>query len=624
MKKSLRVLGIVISLLLTLFFSEVCLANEANKTYEINLEKWKIDGDPTNNAVGITNALNWAAEEGYSTIKFPTKEYLIDENSCVEIKDMSNVTIDLNGATLKLNPNALLKSKIIHMQRCVNVNLINGTIAGDINEHDYSNPTTTEGNIGLLIDEGVLNCNFQGLTIRDSTGWGVTTGKGKEFHQSRSGTEISKNNLESGSYDAATGDKVVDDKKIRTIQPLNVQDFKNVFDGDYFIFAYDFGYMNNPHLSTREFTALFYDENGKFMEATKDQLMYKKTAIPAGAAKAHFVIHQPNLPTSGDGDFNGAVAFLTYYEQPTGVVFEDCTFDNNKSLGMAICGGESFKIRNNTFTNTGTLSPAHAIDIEDGWEFTNDIEISDNVFNNNIGDLVVCAGDNIVVKNNEFAGNVNFNGRATRYKIENNTFRPNSRPGVLGLSFEYRTDTSIQGNTYYNRNVSVKNLGGKSVIPIMGTELTWKNETFINSSILSMSNVVELRESEFKIEDGFTGSVWLAGRIRESNFNIGPSVLRGAQIYDSTMTLSGNANCQEHINPSDNIEDRNVGFYGTTIKNGGIATINNESLTIKDCILQDTAVITATWGGKVDVLLEDNQFEQSQATDKAPIQLSAG
>ena len=413
MKRLAIFLGVLISLFCVLCLS-VPSSAATKDVYVMDLEKWNIDGNPLNNAEGISNALKWASDEGYTTIKFPQQEYVISEKTFISIKDINNMTIDLNGATLKLNPNALLSSKIIHMQRCENVNLINGTVAGDINEHDYTNPATTEQNIAILIEESVTDCSFKGLTIKDSTGWGVTTGKGKEFHESRAGTMVSQQNLASGGYDLEKGTPIEESTKIRTIKALSVADFESAFKGNYFIFAYDLGYMNNPYLSTREFDALFYDKDGNFIEAAKDQLMYKKTTIPAGAASVHFVIHQANLPTGGDPDFDKAVAFLTYYEQPSGLIFEDCTFDNNKSLAMAICGGESFIIRNNTFTNTGGLSPAHAIDIEDGWEFTSDIEISNNTFNNNIGDLVVCSGDKITVRNNSFAGNVSINGRATR------------------------------------------------------------------------------------------------------------------------------------------------------------------------------------------------------------------
>ena len=191
----------------------------------------------------------------------------------------------------------------------------------------------------------------------------------------------------------------------------------------------------------------------------------------------------------------------------------NCTFDDNRCLGIAICGGWNTKIEGNTFSNTSKPTsdnsspnyqhgkPGYAIDIEDGWECTQDLTINNNVFTNNgYGDIVSLASDNTVITNNQFSGRVAMYSRNTNYTVQNNTIEN----GIAMFETEKDYGFTIDHNTYNNTTIKAK-----CHKPYDADYYTFTNETITNcqmqidTSITLMNSTIAL---DGVVNSRFTGS----------------------------------------------------------------------------------------------------------------------
>ncbi len=97
------------------------------------------------------------------------------------------------------------------------------------------------------------------------------------------------------------------------------------------------------------------------------------------------------------------IARITNLRPPTHVHFHHNVLAQNRRLGMAFCGGQKWLIENNRFEENGGTAPAYGVDFEDGSELMQDVVFRRNSFRGNrAGDLVVCAGSELVFEHNEF------------------------------------------------------------------------------------------------------------------------------------------------------------------------------------------------------------------------------
>lgn len=578
------------------------IGNPGGGTYLIEPERWGIDGIPENNSNGINQALIWASQSGYTKIVFPTQEYIISENAPIILQNMRDLTIDLNDSVFQLNPNALQNSQIVHMADCRNVKLINGTLSGDMDSHDFTiYPGSTAGNSGIIIDGGTVDCQLDNITVKDVTGWGIITSKGGDSVSSSH--VVSRNNLEYGGINPETGKKIEDKAKIRTINPINISEF-DTFEDKFLILGVDKGYMGNPYLSTKNFDVIFYNSSHEKIGGSSNQLIYKKVELPEGTVYADFVFYQSNLPTGGDSDFNNAVMFITHYVQPTNLQITSCIIDNCKSLGMAICGGDTVTIKDCVLKNTGNLAPGYAVDLEDGWEYMTDIQFIDNVFENNGKDVVVCAGDRITFRGNKFSGNVYLYPRTTNYVLENNVFDGTGK--LTTATYEHSSDTIIRGNSYINMNL-------RTVRYKEGPSFMFENETLFNSSITGMSPGDELLNSEIITEAVIKNAVWIAGTYRNCHVDVAQAQMISSKMYDCVL---------ERLETNDQGDTR---YERCIIKNANISsTSNTSSIIIKGCTITDTLFTVTTWGGATAFDMQDSLISMSESASTSTVKFSAG
>lgn len=563
---------------------------EKLKNYNVDIEEFNINNEglnPVETSKGINDVLAYAAKNKYDKITFPKGEYCISEENPITM--VSNLIVDLNGSTFKVNDNGLQHYTVIDFSNCSNSQLINGIILGDKETHDYK---TIEGShewtCGIVFNN-CDNCILDNVTVSSFPGYGISSSLGENLSDLIIG--VTKDNLSIGNI-SDRGKLNSKRGTIRTIDPLNIS---NV--GGEFELGYNKGYMGYPYMQSKEYSAYFYDENMKFISKVDNCKQYKKVLIPDNAKYVHFVFKQDYVPERGDTDFNGTTVFLTNYSSPNNITIKNCLIEKNKSLGMGICGGYNWNIENNMFKENGGGAPGYAIDLEDGWEYMDSFLFKNNKFIENNNDIVSCAGDNIIFENNSFTSTVYMWGRTTNYKFLNNSFLNIA----MNINYEYSTDTECSGNTYNNCRIAIisKNKDAKFNI---------NNENIIDTHVNTMPENISIIDSKITADN--IDNIRVSGNFKDCQI----SKVTGSLVNfrgEKCKINNSNIYIQEEVNVKEsNIEDTNIASFTTT-----------EKITLDNNKLNNTKISLSTWGCPTEVLLKNNTI----SIDKdSLLHLSAG
>lgn len=462
-------------------------ASKYNREYVIYLEKFSISNmgtHPVETSGGINAALQHAKTLKANRIVFPKDTYLISETDPIVI-DHKGTIIDLNGATLQINVNAEIRYSIANfVDGAENVRLTNGTLRGDKEMHDFSsNNGLHDWGHGLVFDGG-RDLEADHLTLSNVTGDGANsrfTGAGTRTELlANIAHTIYRKHLEQGAF-SDDGRKIDSAEKTRSIEAFDLTMCNGEFE-----FGYSTGYLGYPFISGRVYQVYFYDAQRKFIEMKKC-LQFRKSTIPDDAKFAHFEFNQPKVSETpphagaGKGSFVGRIS---NFKGPTDVHFHHNKLVGNRRLGLGYCGGRRWLIEDNLFADNGGTAPGYGIDLEDGWEFMLDVVIRNNRFKDNVrGDLVICAGSELLIEGNTFEHNVAVHARPHNYTFRNNRFNG----GHVG----YKTRTGvarIHDNRYENCTLSIvfdtkavaDGINRKPGETVATPPLTLTNETLVN------------------------------------------------------------------------------------------------------------------------------------------------
>jgi len=461
------------------------------KEYVIELKKFNISNTGTNavqTSKGLNQALQHAKTLGANRIVFPKGTYLISETDPVVI-DHKDTIIDLNGATLQLNANGLSKYAIVEIvDGAENVRLTNGILRGDKDKHVFSTGRGHEWGHGIIFHGG-RNLEVDHLKVTNVTGDGAntrTTGaRTRPELLAKIAHSIYAKELEKGAF-SDEGVKIDSTEKTRSINPYDITKCNGEFE-----FGYSTGYMGYPFIKGRVYQAYFYDAQMKFIEMKKC-LQFRKVAVPEGAKFAHLEFNQPEVsdePAHAGASRGSFIGRISNFKGSVDVHFHHNTLVGNRRLGMGYCGGRKWLIEENLFEGNGGTAPAYGIDFEDGWEFMQDVVFRNNRFKGNVaGDLVICAGSELLIEDNIFEKNVVVHGRPHNYIFRNNKY--------TGGNVGYKTRTGvakIHDNTYENCTISIvfdnkavaDDLYRKPGETVATPPLTLENETLVNVSSIT-------------------------------------------------------------------------------------------------------------------------------------------
>lgn len=418
------------------------------KVYEIELEKFNISSNGTNadeTSKGINTALQYAKTVGANRIVFPTGTYLISETEPIVFNHKDTI-VDLNGSTLQMRTNGQPRYRIAHiLEGSENFRLMNGTLRGDRDTHDMTTIKSSHEGCGLLTFYSGRNLEVDHITFTKAVSTAVSTvssgSRNREELLRRIKASVYLDNLEQGAF-SAQGERVASTGKMRTIEPYDTTQCK----GEFEFGCGGIGYQGYPFIKGRVYRVVFYDMDMKFLEMKK-VLQYKKVTVPDHAAFMHLEFNQPEVT----GKPKDTVGRITNFDPPVDVHFHHNIMVDNRNLGLGYCGGQRWLIEDCVFEKNGPDIVGWGIDFEDGWELMQDVVLRNNLFKDNLkGDIVVCAGSELLFDGNTFTGSLLFHGRPHNYIVRNNTF--------TGGSVTYTTRTGIakiHNNIYKDCSISI-------------------------------------------------------------------------------------------------------------------------------------------------------------------------
>ncbi|MBO1512372.1 chitobiase/beta-hexosaminidase C-terminal domain-containing protein [Metabacillus bambusae] len=411
---------------------------------DVNDYSIKLDNtDSSNTTNGIQNVLDHAAVNGYKKIIFPKGTYLISP-AVRTIYPPTDMIIDFSDSILNIEPSILTVTgyKMFYFTNVKNTKLIRTHVYGE--RDSTSIQDSVEGCISVLIDD-CMNTGFESCTFSKSPGFNVITGTltNRNMGRTTQSISVSRFDFEAGNLDENGN---IDNSKTSNYYRYNqYMDVSGL--GEYYLLGYTQGYHGYPYLRSRLYSIHFYDQNYLHIESQMYNLQYYNYPKPPNAKYAKIVIYQEAPPSSGDNDFNGAVAFIRTMGMPRNCYIKNCTFEDNFSTGLAMCGGQNWLIEGNTFSNNGGRMPGCDIDWEDGWEHMVGDILKNNTFNSRLG-VIFSAGGSLAAINNTFnRSTITVWSRTQNYRVFNNIF---NGKGSLANDFKTQGDSVLARNIFTN------------------------------------------------------------------------------------------------------------------------------------------------------------------------------
>jgi hypothetical protein len=405
-------------------------------SYEIYLD----NTHSTETTNGIINALNFAKSKGYKKIVFPFGTYLVTP-MVGTVNFPSNMIIDFNNSNINIEisaktPTGYVMFKLDNVQ---DTKLINANVFG---EKDFTTISGSHEDCVSLHIGDAYRSGFELCTFSKSPGFNVKT-LTKRIKDGTGDAWFTYSNFEPGNIDNSG----VNDDNIVTyhFRTPNFIDISRL--GNYYMVGYNQGYWDYRFLRSRLYSIYFYDVNLQFIEAHYFNWQYYCYDKPQNAYFAKIVVYQDAAPTSGDTDFNGAVAFIRTLGIPRKCFIKNSILSDNWTSGLAMTGGQDWTISGNTFSGNGGRPPGCDIVWEDGWDAMVGDIVKNNSFNSTLG-IVTTAGANHSIFDNTFNKSYIYIWERTQnWRIFRNSF--NGKGGTLG---QFNMHLGTQGDSYFAEN----------------------------------------------------------------------------------------------------------------------------------------------------------------------------
>ena len=375
--------------------------------YADDYDKDAVMQEATNTRIGLQQLLDDISTKGYSSIKLLPGTYRIDHEGSIFIP--SNFTLDMNGATIKLNQFTGDKALMITLNNTFDSHVINGTIEGDYYSHDYANsPNNSEWVMGISIESEAKYSSFENLVVKDITGYGGSNGIAKSRDESLYYTYLNPtaigDTFKLGDIDRKTGE-IIESTNRTTCDFIDIDGYEDI---GYLSVSRYLGYQGNS-CNTWNIIAHFYDENQNYISSI-DGYFYRRISVPSGSKYMKVTILEESYPTD---------LSVQYFRIPTHCSFKNIKFENNRCVGLAQAAMKDMLVENCEFTNCGQSSAKCAYDAEDGWDMMQDVTFRKlNFHNNPNNDFLTCAGHNFIIED-MIDGKVYLWERTNSYVVRN-------------------------------------------------------------------------------------------------------------------------------------------------------------------------------------------------------------
>jgi parallel beta-helix repeat protein len=306
------------------------------------------------------------------------------------------------------------------------------------------------------------------------------------------------------------------------------------------------------------------------------------------------------------------------YKPTTNLTIKNCTFKDNRRMGISLTDGREVFIEGNTFINSGQPSSnsdggevGYAINVEPARRRAADGTLLEmqKVFNTYIkknketnsrgGFLTVTIGQDITVEDNDI-------GTRVVYSLTNGTKILNNRFKAGGIGLEsWAIFAAGSGETVFNNEVAGNEVSGYKTGIVVGS-----NEAFVHDNVINNSNVgIQLsKPNDTRIIDNKINVVEKGISCTNSFINNGE--IRGNKI--TTTKTNGFHIYFTGVNQTENSKDYKVTIVGNTFLNARKITFSRaKGITFTDNLVDGGLEI----GGSADITISANKKIEPASSD---------
>lgn len=422
----------------------------------------------------INDIIQYAADNGYDGVKFPTGTYAIVSDDSEEyttapgliLISQSNLVIDFQGSTIAMqidNMTYVLDGQEyynntrgrsgIRFDGAENVVVRNAIIKGTKNlEHDSSK---TKSWYEICVDSvDSIDCRVENVEICESLSWGVRISASQYPSLAIWADEFQVGGYtDSGEYDETlTGLCTSIKNKYNSSATWNQWDDE---DPQYNVGSDIWGNGDYPYCGSRMYNILWFDENQEFISICKNRHQHY-TYFDKPANARYFAVHFTNpltaageLPT-GSGGASGIhedgtrsyVAALCCNRKSDGFTLADCSIHDNGTMGGANTGGWNCKLIRCDIRDNGGWDNNCEWDIEDGGSNTNIMFVDCNFGQYGLVTAMPCTDLTVLKCNFDGSTGTTFRAPHQHPRIVSNYF------GSVNPTLQCQTSGAFCDNTF--------------------------------------------------------------------------------------------------------------------------------------------------------------------------------
>ena len=505
------------------------------------------------------NQLILNLDENYNYLTLPTGTYKMKFGETLALKD--NLTLDLNDSKIVLEEGQAGNKGIqVNIQQCYDTHVINGTVVGDRDTHDYENsPNNSEWVNGINIEGRSKYCSYENVEVKNITGYGSTLG----FGYDRDGGYYCWNTMaHKGVWNSTLQ---YEESDYYDLSKFKVDGCNFIQVGKYL------GYQGNPCIYTWYYRLQFFDEDKNLLDDF-NCYFYRKVFIPNNVKYCKILSIKGTYFLKAD---------IFAFKTPVNCEFNKVRHIDCRCVGCAPSAMESLRMIDCYFTNCGTNGAKCAFDSEDGWDMMHDFYMTRTVFENNpVNHWLTCAGHNFLLEYNEYPGDMYFWTRCQNYTVRHNKIN-NLKEGYNKSTHHARIYDNECSGTITSTRTIIKNCVAKQIngevdnctaYSLPNTTKTVDGCNFILSNEVQYIGDISISNSTFSLADGV--------EIRKFSFN-----KKNGQIKFMNCDFRGGFYDLANHNAFNSGEFINCNFDKVAISVNCGYTDNTETIVFKNCIM---------------------------------------